>query len=222
MTKPVVILGGAGDGLVAAQLISHIFQADKSLQFAGFLDDNLKKGSRINDAKVLGGLEDWSKLPPDIIFFPALHKAKQMIQRAKLIQSLKIPQGRWAKLCHPTACIADAVRIGVGSMIGSHVTLQPNACIGKFVSIRAGANLGHDVIVEDFAYIGPNVSVSGKVHIEEGAHIGPNASIIDACRVGSYSVVGIGSAVTKNVERQALCMGNPARKIRTLTDAEIF
>lgn len=222
MTKPVVILGGGGDGLVAAQLISHIFQADKSLKFVGFLDDNLKKGSQIHDAKVLGGLGDWSKLPPESVFFPALHKVKQMIQRAKLIQSLGIPQERWAKLCHPTACIADAVQIGVGSMVGSHVTLQPNACLGKFVSIRAGANLGHDVIVEDFAYIGPNVSVSGKVHIEEGAHIGPSASIIDACRVGCYSVVGIGSAVTKNVAKFSLCMGNPARKLRTLTASEAF
>jgi sugar O-acyltransferase (sialic acid O-acetyltransferase NeuD family) len=222
MTKPVVILGGGGDGRVAAQLISHIFQADNSLQVAGFLDDRLEKGSRINDAKVLDGLEGWSKLPLDILFFPALHKVKQMVQRAKRIHSLGIPKDRWATLCHPTACIADNVRIGVGSMIGSHVTIQPNAAIGRFVSIRAGASLGHDAIVEDFAYIGPNVSVSGNVHIEQGAHIGPNASIIDACTVGSYSVVGLGSAVTKNVGQRALCMGNPARKIRTLTDAEAF
>jgi len=222
MTKPVVILGGGGDGLVAAQLISHIFQADKSLRLAGFLDDNLEKGSRIDKAEVLGGLPDWSRLPLDIIFFPALHKVKQMIQRAKLIQSLAIPEKRWAKLCHPSACIADAVQIGVGSMIGSHVTVQPNTSIGKFVSIRAGANLGHDAIVEDFAYIGPNATVSGKAHIKEGAHVGPNASIIDACKLGPYSVVGLGAAVTKNVERQALCVGNPARKIRILSDTEAF
>lgn len=222
MTKPVVIIGGGGDGLVTAQLISHIFQADKSLRLAGFLDDNLGKGSRIDGVEVLGGLADWAKLPIDGLFFPALHKVKHMVRRAKLIQSLGIPEERWAKLCHPTACIADNVRIGAGSMIGSHVTVQPNVVIGKFVSIRAGANLGHDAMVENFAYIGPNASLSGKVHIKEGAHIGPNASIVEACRIGSYSVVGLGAAVTKNVERQALCMGNPARKIRTLSDAEDF
>jgi acetyltransferase EpsM len=216
MTKPVVIIGGGGDGLVVAQLIADIFRADKSVQLAGFLDDNIVKGKRVNGIMVLGCLDDWILMPQDTLFFPALHKATQMFQRAQLIKSLGIPDERWANLYHPTACIADGVEIGKGSMIGSYVTIQPKASIGQFVSIRAGANLGHGVIIEDFAYIGPNATMSGKVIIEEGAHVAPNAAIIEACRVGSYSVVGLGAAVTKNVDCYAIYMGNPARKIRTL------
>lgn len=220
MTKPVVIIGGGGDGLVVAQLIADIFRADKSVQLAGFLDDNIGKGNRVNGIMVLGCLDDWVLMPQDTFFFPALHKATQMFQRAQLIKKLGIPDERWVNLCHPTACIADGVGIGNGTMIGSYVTVQPSTSIGQFVSVRAGSNLGHGVTIEDFAYIGPNATMSGGVTIEQGAHIAPNAAVLEACNVGAYSVVGLGAAVTKNVEPYAICMGNPARKIRTIVIPE--
>jgi len=48
----------------------------------------------------------------------------------------------------------------------------------------------------------------------EGSTLGPNAVILERTTVGSYVVIGIGAAVTKNVTSGAVMMGNPARPVR--------
>jgi acetyltransferase EpsM len=211
-----VILGGPGDGIVVAQAIRDLAQAGSKVSIAGFLNDRIEKGELIYGVPVLGPLNSWCALPTDVLFVPALHKVGEMAQRARLLTELGIPEMRWASVVHPTACIADDVTLGTGSFIASYVTIQPGTKIGRFVSIRAGANVGHDAIVEDFAYIGPNTTLAGRARLAEGAHLAPNAAVLDKVVVGRYAVVGLGSAVMKNVEEFSVYLGNPARRLRTL------
>jgi acetyltransferase EpsM len=220
VTQKLVILGGSGDGLVVAQAARDCAAATHCLELAGFLDDRVPKGQVVFGAAVLGALRSWRTLPADVVFVPALHKVGEMPARARLISELGIPPERWASVVHPTACIAGDVSVGAGSFIASYVTIQPGARVGKFVSVRAGANVGHDAALEDFTYMGPNATLSGRSCLAEGAHLGPNAAVVDRLTVGRYAVVGVGSAVTKNVEPFAVCMGNPARRIRSLRDTE--
>jgi acetyltransferase EpsM len=214
--KRIVIIGGPGDGVVVAQTVRDLAKAGREVSLFGFLNDRLERGEHVFGAPVLGTLQTWQQLPQDVCFVPALHKVCEMVSRAKLILGLGIPDHRWASVVHPTACVADDISIGCGSFIASHVTIQPGAGVGKFVSVRAGANIGHDALVADFAYIGPNATLSGRARLEEGAHLAPNAAVMDAVVVGKYSVVGLGSAVMKNVEEFSVYLGNPARRLRTL------
>jgi len=211
-----VILGGGGDGIVAAQAVRDLASAKADIDLIGFLDDSLDKGTLIEGIPVLGVIDAWRELSEEVFFLPALHKVKKMVQRAKRIVALEIPENRWTTLIHPTACVADGIHIGIGSFVASYVTIQPGAHIGNFVSIRAGANIGHHARIHDFGYVGPNATLSGHVSVEKGAHLGPNAVVLDGLNIGRYAVVGIGSAVTKNVSEFTVCMGNPARKITVL------
>jgi sugar O-acyltransferase (sialic acid O-acetyltransferase NeuD family) len=215
-TKRIVILGGPGDGVVVAQAVRDLAKAGREVSLFGFLNDRLEKGEHVFGDPVLGTLQAWQQLPQDVCFVPALHKVCEMVSRAKLILGLGIPDYRWTSVVHPTACVADDISIGYGSFIASHVTIQPGADVGKFVSVRAGANIGHDATVADFSYIGPNATLSGRARLEEGVHLAPNAAVMDDVVVGKYSVVGLGSAVMKNVEEFSVYLGNPARKLRTL------
>ena len=88
---------------------------------------------------------------------------------------------------------------------------MPKSVIGNHCSLRASANIGHDCIVGDFCYIGPNSTLAGRVTLEEGVHIGPNACLLERIQIGMHSVVGLGSAVIKNLPNFTVVFGNPAR-----------
>ena len=217
MIKKIILLGGHGDGLVAAQLITDMQRAGHGVELAGFLNDHAEPGSMIENIPVLGKISEWSALSFDKThyFHPALHKIKAMPERKALLDSLAIPPEKLISLIHPTAVIASSVNIEVGCLICSHVTIQPGASIGIYTSIRAGANIGHDAMIDGFCYVGPNATMTGKSILKEGAHLGPNAVISDGIILESYAIAGAGAAILQNTDPHAIYIGNPARKIMT-------
>ncbi len=210
-----MILGGHGDGLVAAQVIKDMSLAGNPIMLAGFLNDHCVPGTLIHNIPVLGRIQDWKTLNDEYFFHPALHKVKQMIERKKLLLQLEIPNQRIASLIHPTAVIADNTKIQHGTLICSYVTIQPGANIGAFNSIRAGANIGHEAVTEDFCYIGPNATMTGKSRLKEGAHLGPNAVITDGITLQNFCIAGAGSAIMQETTPFSIYIGNPARKVLT-------
>jgi UDP-2-acetamido-3-amino-2,3-dideoxy-glucuronate N-acetyltransferase len=48
--------------------------------------------------------------------------------------------------------------------------------------------------------------------VEKGASIGANSTIVCGNKIGSYSFIGAGAVVTKDVKPYALVVGNPARQ----------
>ncbi len=210
----VVILGGHGDGLVAAGVIHDMAKAGTQIRLAGFLNDALAPGELIHGVPVLGRTRDWAELDESYLLHVCLHKVGQMRQRSELIDSFSIPEDRLISLIHPTATIAADVIIRPGTLIASHVTCQPGAKIGRYATVRAGANLGHDTVLEDFAYLGPNATLCGCARLSRGAHAGPNSVVIDGLQVGPFSVLAAGAAVMRNTEADSVWMGNPARCVR--------
>jgi acetyltransferase EpsM len=207
-----VVLGAGGDALVVAEAIRQAAEAGQPLEIVGFLDDSLA-GTVVETLPVFGKLDDWAQLDSDILFIPAIQKVRDMPHRAARLESLKIPGNRWGQIIHPRAVVARNVEIGRGVYIAACATVQPGCVIGDFATLRGGAALGHDAMVERHGYVGPNATLCGKSVVREGAHLGPNAVILDNRQVGRFSVIGIGSAVTKDVAEFTVVMGNPARRV---------
>jgi acetyltransferase EpsM len=214
LLERVVILGGPGDGSVVAEALLHSKSAGRCVDLIGFLNDEFKPGLQIYDFPVLGRLDDWHTLDGDIVFAWALQRVGAMPTRVRRNRGLAIPESRWTSVRHPNSVIASSAEVGIGSFIASFVTVQPMARIGRFASLRAGVSIGHHGVVEDHAYVGPNATMCGYSVLGEGATLGPNAVLLERMKVGSYAVVGIGAAVTKNIEPGLIVMGNPARPVR--------
>lgn len=216
--KKILILGGHGDGLVAAQIIHDLSSAGFPVELAGFLNDNVASGTLIEDIPVLGKITEWNVLGLDdtYYFHPALHKIKDMPNRKAFISSLEIPPEKRFTIIHPTAVISRTAVIEAGALICSHVTVQPGAKIGAYTSIRAGANIGHDAVIEDYCYVGPNATMTGKSILKEGSHLGPNAVISDGITLEPYAIAGAGAAILQPTDAHSIYIGNPARKIMTL------
>lgn len=212
MIADVVILGAGGDGLVIAECIRHAAAAGMQIKVRGFLDDGTPNGE-FGGHPILGRLDEWRKLPDELLFIPAIQKVRDMPRRSRRIDGLEIPRHRWKTVIHPNAVVASSAVLGVGAYVAACATIQPGCRIGDFASLRAGAALGHDVIVERHAYVGPNATMCGRTLLSEGAHLGPNAVVLDGKSVGRFAVVGIGAAVTKDVSEYVVVMGNPARRV---------
>lgn len=210
----VAILGGHGDGLVAAAIIKDIARTGVDLRLIGFLNDALPVGEHIQGIPVLGTTKDWILLGENVKLHVCLHKVGQMRRRSEIIESFAIPDNRLVSIIHPSACIAENVDIRSGALIGAFVTCQPGSIVGRYATIRSGANLGHDAVMHDFCYLGPNATLCGRAILNKGAHAGPNSVVIDGLSLGDFSVLAAGAAAMRSTEDDSVWMGNPARRVK--------
>jgi acetyltransferase-like isoleucine patch superfamily enzyme len=86
--------------------------------------------------------------------------------------------------------------------IGDNCTIAPDVC---FINHDASAGLFRGEI--------PNLNVFGKIEIKANCFIGYGAIILYDVTIGSNSIVGAGSVVTKDVPPNSVVAGVPARVI---------
>lgn len=213
MIRKIVILGAGGDGLVIAETALQQSKGDTSVEVVGFLDDAFPAGGIFEEFPVFGSLNDWVKLDAGFHFIPAIQKVGDMLRRSVRIDQLGIPPERWTNVIHPHAFFSSSAKIGHGVYLGAFSSVQPRCVVEDFASLRAGAALGHDAFVSRHAYVGPNAVMCGRSKLGVGAHLGPGAVLLDGRSIDNFSIAGVNSAVTKDVPRQTIVMGNPARRI---------
>jgi acetyltransferase-like isoleucine patch superfamily enzyme len=105
--------------------------------------------------------------------------------------------------------------------IGKNCKIQNNVSVYHGVSLGDGVFLGpHVCFTNDRIPRAVNPDGSPKSHSDwtitpiqvlEGAAIGAHSVILPGIQLGSFSMVGSGSVVTRDVPDQALVVGNPAR-----------
>ena len=94
--------------------------------------------------------------------------------------------------------------------IGENTNIQECAVLHQTTTVGAGCTVGHGAIVHGCT-VGDNTL------------IGMGAVILTGARIGSNCLVGAGALVTgkMDIPDGSLVLGNPARVVRPLTEAEI-
>jgi bifunctional UDP-N-acetylglucosamine pyrophosphorylase/glucosamine-1-phosphate N-acetyltransferase len=137
-----------------------------------------------------------------------------VIEQAVLEDEVDIgPFGRLRKGAH----LAQGVHMGnFGEVKNSY--LGPGVKMGHF-SYLGDATLGADVNV-GAGTITCNYDGKKKspTEIGENAFIGSDTMLVAPVKIGEGAHTGAGSVVTKDVPPNTLAVGNPARKIRKLTE----
>lgn len=155
-------------------------------------------------------------------------------------------------LVHQGAQIGEGTRVWAnanimeGAVIGDHCNIcdccyvEGGAVIGNHVTLKNGVAVFSGVTIEDDVFVGAGATfindrnprsnrkdawVLEKTLVQKGATIGSNATLMCGITIGTYAVIGAGSAVVKNVPNHTIVVGNPARSIgyacvcgRTLND----
>lgn len=142
-----------------------------------------------------------------------------MIRKCKIGKRVKIP---FPELVNLYECeikddtfIGPFVEIQKGVKIGRRCRVQSHTFICEGVTIKDDVFIGHGVMFTNDLFPvanDPNWKLK-KTMIEDRVSIGNNATLLPV-RIGEASLIGAGSVVTKDVPKNTIVAGNPARKIR--------
>ncbi len=124
------------------------------------------------------------------------------------------------------------------TQLGAFIEIQKKAAIGKNCKISSHTFICEGVTIQDNVFIGHNVTFindlfpkavnsSGSLQTEEdwsvvptivetGASIGSSVTILGGITIGSDSLVGAGSVVTKDIPVNEIWAGNPPKFIRKI------
>lgn len=119
----------------------------------------------------------------------------------------------YATLIDPSSTIAHDTIVGTGSVVMPKVIINPNVRIGVHSIINSGVIVEHDCKIGDFCHISPGAVLTGGVKIDNLVHIGANATILPGIQIGEGAVIGAGAVVTKNVHKNQVMVGNPAKEL---------
>lgn len=134
--------------------------------------------------------------------------------------------GKGTKIWHFSHVMSGSV-LGENCNLGQNVVISPEVILGNNVKIQNNVSVYTGVVCEDDVFLGPSMVFTNIVNprsavvrkdqyvrtlVGKGATIGANATIVCGNNIGSYSFIGAGAVVTKEVKPYALVIGNPARQ----------
>lgn len=141
---------------------------------------------------------------------------------------------RYCILCNILNSIGDNVFIGEcvtfknpeNISIGSNVSIHKNCYLdgkGK-ISIKDNVSIATDVKMFSFNHLYQDMNKPikyndieyGEINIENDVWIGTSAIVLKGVNIGTRTVIGAGTIVTKNIKEHSLAVGNPAKIIKEI------
>lgn len=149
-----------------------------------------------------------------------VHESSYIDENVEIGKGTKI----W-HFCH----IQSGAKIGENCTLGQNVNVSNNVRIGNGVKIQNNVSVYEGVEIEDYAFLGPSCVFTNdltprskhpkgranymKTIVKRGASIGANATIICGITIGENAMIAAGAVVTKDVPKNALMAGVPAKQI---------
>jgi len=203
----IVLVGGGGH----CKVLIDAIQKQGLFEIAGITDKN-NAGGKVLGIEVIGSDEMLKQMPgsgcKNAFVAVALGNVTLRRDLYKLLKSLgfELPV-----IVHPSAVVAQEVKIGEGTFIAAGVVVGPGTTIGANVILNTGARLDHDCAVGDFVHIAPGAVLSGGVCVGDGAHVGAGAVVIGYKKIGSNTVIGAGSVVLEDIPEGVTAYGVPCK-----------
>lgn len=136
-----------------------------------------------------------------------------------------------------TAVVREDVTIGSKTIIGRGTTIENFCTVGSNCKIQTNVYLTAYSTVEDYVFIAPCVTTSndnyaarskerfGKfkgVTVKKGGRIGAGSIILPGKVIHEDGFVAAGSVVTKDVDKEAIVAGNPAKYLRQVPEDQLL
>lgn len=200
------IVGAGAQGRVVLETLRAAAK-HKSICFLD--DDPALRGTRVNGAEIIGGLDHaLASGCENVEMIVALGNPLERIRLGSRI----VERGmRLGNAIHPSAVVAAGVEMGCGNYVGARAVLNTDARLGSHVIVNTGALVEHDCELEDGSAVGPGAILGGRVHLERASFISAGATVTSRLRIGRETVVGAGAVVTRDLPANVLAWGVPAR-----------
>ena len=107
-----------------------------------------------------------------------------------------------------SAIIEDGVVVFPFCYIGYGAWVKENTIIHVGAKVESNTIVGKDSVISLGAFLGAEGKYGNQIFF------GPHASAFDHIKVADFSIIGMNSAVTKDIVKSGVYVGNPARYIK--------
>lgn len=200
-----------------------IIEDEVYIDYGCIIRDNvhIKKGSFIGARSVIGEyLFDFyrdrvNKKHPLIIGENALIRTESIIYGDTVIgENFQ---------CGHKVTIRENTNIGRNVRVGTLSDIQGDCVIGNYVSMHSNVHVGQKSKINDYVWIFPYVVLTNDptppsddlsgVTIESFAIVATGSVLLPGVCINEDALVGAGSIVTKDVVKETVVVGNPAKEI---------
>jgi sugar O-acyltransferase (sialic acid O-acetyltransferase NeuD family) len=206
-----LVVGAGGLAREVVQAVHAVNAVAPTYDLLGHLDDDTtKRGRLVDGVPVLGPVEAVHDDPQALVVI-ATGRPTDPGSRLRLARRLGLPAHRQPAIVHPAASIAASVSVGAGSIVLAGAVATAAVSIGRHVVVMPACVLTHDCVLADHSTLAAGVLLAGGVRVEEGAYLGAGARVRENLTIGAWSLVGMGSLVTRSVPAEEVWFGAPAR-----------
>lgn len=170
----------------------------------------------IEDGVIIG---DGTVIEHNVVIHHGTVIGKNTIVRANTVVGAqgfgfeKNVDGTWIRFPHlGKVIIGDNVEIGALNSVC--VGALNDTIIHDGVKTDNLVHIAHNCVVGRNSILTACTELSGGVVLGEGVWMGPNSSTMQKVKIDDYALVGLGTAVTKNVEKHNTVAGVPGKVIR--------
>lgn len=191
-----IIIGASGHGKVVADIA--VLNGYKDIVF---LDDD--EGTKYCAGCPVVGK---STEAPEGEVFIAVGNAKT---RKRLME--RYEDRTQPVLIHPSAVIADDVKIGQGSVVMAGAVINPGTVVGRGVIVNTTSSVDHDCVLGDFVHVAVGAHLCGTVTVGDVTWIGAGATISNNVNICGGCTIGAGAVVVKDIDIPGTYVGIPAK-----------
>ncbi len=210
-----VIFGSEGHAKV---IFSEVVKL-KKFQFLGFVDDFKKKGELIIslNKKNYYNLGSIKQVVNKKNKFNGIIGIGLNFIRKKIVTDIKKinKNFKFQKIVSKDAVVNSNVSIGEGTLVVSGTIINNGTKVGKHCILNTSCSIDHDNKFCDFSSAGPGVTTGGNVLVGEQSYLGMGCLIKNQINILQNTIIGFGSLVNKDCEKNSIYWGSPIKKIRT-------
>ena len=121
--------------------------------------------------------------------------------------------------------IDGSVILGKGTIVMPNSTIHSYSKIGDYCILNTSSTIDHECTIGHGTHVMGGTYIAGKVKIGNFVTIGANSTILPNLKISEGAYIGAGAVVTKDVKKNEVVIGNPAKFVRRNThkyDLSIF
>lgn len=209
--RHIILFGAGGHGKVVRDIVEQMHDNDLESSIIAVYDDFVLEKMLDGSLPILNNataLRNFVEKNGDM--YGLIGIASNPV-REKL--SKEYPM-RYAVAVHPTAIIAEDVKLGEGTVVMAGAIINSGAKIGKHCIVNSGAIVEHDCVIEDYVHISPGVRLAGDVRVGHRSWVGIGAAVIQKIVIGENVTVGAGAVVIRDISDGLTVVGVPAIELK--------
>jgi acetyltransferase EpsM len=215
MVKNLLFWGGKYKAAIIYDMIkkNNILLKKSNLRVKFIFDPNLKSPKFNTNAKFSNNKKDLEEFIKKSHYFITCIGNELGMARYLISRELEKKGLRPLSIVSKDAKIYSSF-VGIGVQLFPNSIIQNNAKVGNFSILNTGSILEHDTEIGNGVHLMPGCVIGGNAIIKDYVTIGMNATILPGVVVEQGSYIGAGAVVTKNVEKNNVVTGNPARYLK--------